>query len=106
MLRRGENYHYVFFLGTRADVQGQGLGSEMMRYQMDVVRESKSRLPIWLEATTARSRDLYVRLGSNIVDEILLGKGDVGSNGMEERGGAGVPVWGMIWWPEKEKGRV
>lgn len=105
VLSKGENYYYVFFLGTRQDAQGQGLGSELMRHQQDAVRESG--LPIWLEATTARSRDLYARLGFQVVDEILLGKGEVGADGLSEKGGAGVPIWGMVWWPrEGQKGMI
>jgi GNAT superfamily N-acetyltransferase len=98
-------YHYIFFMGTRADAQGQGLGSELMKHQQDLVRECKNGLPTWLEATTARSRDLYLRLGFEVVDEILLGKGDVGADGMAEKDGGGVPVWGMVWWPQRTDGK-
>ena len=97
---KGEKYYYVFFIGTREDAQGQGFASELIRYHQDIVR--KSGLPIWLEATTSRSRDLYARLGFEVVGEILLGKGKAGADGRAEAGGAGVPVWGMVWWPAKD----
>lgn len=99
-LRKGEKYYYVFFIGTRENAQSQGLASELIRYHQDVVR--KSGLPIWLEATTARSRDLYARLGFEVVDDVVLGKGKVGPDGKAREGGEGVPVWGMIWRPEKD----
>jgi GNAT superfamily N-acetyltransferase len=83
VLRKGEKHYYVFFMGTREDAQGQGLGSELMRHQQDVVRESG--LPIWLEATTARSRDLYARLGFEVVDARRFG-GWFGGRRRGERG--------------------
>jgi ribosomal protein S18 acetylase RimI-like enzyme len=101
---KGEKYYYVFFIGTREDAQGRGLASELIRYHQDVVR--KSGLPIWLEATTSRSRDLYARLGFEVVGKILLGKGKVGADAKAEVGGIGVPVWGMVWWPAKDVKRV
>lgn len=98
VLQKGEKYHYVFFIGTREDSQGQGLASELIRHHQKVVRESG--MPIWLEATTPRSRDIYSRLGFQVVDEIVLGKGKAGADGKACKGGEGVPVWGMIWRPE------
>jgi len=59
--------------------------------------------PIWLEATTAYSRDIYTRLGFQIIDEIVLGKGKVAPDGTASKGGEGVKVWGMLWRPEMAK---
>jgi hypothetical protein len=36
-------------------------------------------------------------LGFKIVDEMVLGKGKVGADGLECKGGEGVMIWGMIW---------
>lgn len=98
-LQKGEKYHYVFFIGTREDARGQGLASELIRYHQKVLHSSG--LPIWLEATTSHSRDIYARLGFQVVDEIVLGKGRAGPDGRTSKGGTGVPIWGMIWRPEK-----
>ena len=56
-------------------------------------------MPIWLEATTPRSRDVYLKLGFEVVEEIVLGKGKAGEDGRAKKGGEGVKVWAMIWRP-------
>ena len=65
-------------------------------------RATTDNLPIWLEATTVESRDLYAKLGFNVIEEMVLGKGKAGLDGSERRGGEGVSIWGMIWWPEDQ----
>jgi hypothetical protein len=56
--------------------------------------------PIWLEATTEYSMKLYVRAGFEVVDEIILGRGQVGADGLLKKDGEGVKIWGMVWWPQ------
>jgi len=97
-LPKGEECWYFFFVGTREDSQGQGLASDLIRHHQNLVREGG--LPIWLEATTPHSRDVYARLGFQIIDEIVLGKGNASADGRACKGGGGVPLWGMIWRPE------
>jgi hypothetical protein len=63
---------------------------------------ARDQLPVWLEATTAYSHLLYQKLGFDTVDEIILGKGKAAPDGTEAKGGGGVKIWGMIWWPQKE----
>jgi len=59
-----------------------------------------------LEATTAYSRDIYARLGFETIEEIVLGQGQVGEDGLRKKGGEGVKVWGMIWRPEDEEKKI
>ena len=95
-----KDFFYVFFVGTRLDSRGRGLCSAIMKeYQMIASRE---RLPIWLEATTAKSMRLYKKLGWEIVDEIVLGKGKASADGSQCKDGEGVKLWGMIWRPMPE----
>ena len=56
-------------------------------------------MPIWLEATTMRSRDVYLKLGFKVVEEMVLGKGEAGADGRAKKGGEGVKIWAMIWRP-------
>jgi ribosomal protein S18 acetylase RimI-like enzyme len=92
-----KKYYYVFFTGTRPDCRGQGLCSAVMKKYQE--RASRDQTPILLEATTAKSMRLYSRLGWEVVDEIVLGKGKVSADGLLCKGGEGVKIWGMIWRP-------
>ena len=88
-----------FFADSRA--HRTGLASALMRHYQTLAAAAGH--PIWLEATTAYSRDIYVRLGFQIIDEIVLGKGQVAPDGTTSEGGEGVKVWGMLWRPEMAK---
>ena len=55
---------------------------------------------------------VYSRCGFEIVEELRLGKGKVGTNGLPVDAAGrkrakeelvGVPIWGMVWWPEGTK---
>lgn len=63
-------------------------------------------VPIWLEATTPNSRKLYLSMGFEEIEELTLGKGKVDQNANLQPGGPGVPLWGMVWWPEQQSGRT
>ena len=96
-----ERYLYVFFVGTREDCRGRGLASALVTHYQGLA--TAADLPIWLEATTAKSRDIYLKVGFEVVQEIVLGKGRVGSDGLVVTAGdeaVGVGVWGMVWRPE------
>lgn len=91
-------YYYVFFVATKESARGKGFCSAIMRdYQAIASREG---VPIWLEATTVKSMRIYQKLGWEVVDELVLGKGKVNADGLPLKGGEGVPVWGMVWWPK------
>jgi GNAT superfamily N-acetyltransferase len=96
-------YWYVFFIGTDAAARGKGLGSEIIR-RMQAKCEEKA-LPIWLESTTARSHQLYQRLGFEDVTSWILGKGEVDADGYTKKNGEGVPIWAMVWFPKSWPGR-
>jgi hypothetical protein len=59
-----------------------------------------ANLPIWLEATTPGSRALYLSMGFEEVEEIVLGKGKVAADATLQPGGPGIPLWAMVWWPK------
>src|SRR5256885_13395334 len=103
-LARKEKYFYIFFVGTREDCRGRGLASSLIRHYQ--VKATEANLPVWLEATTAKSRDIYLKLGFEVVQEIVLGKGKVGSDGLvKENGEQAVGGRGccMVWKPEGDK---
>lgn len=120
-----KRYYYVFSLGTEHDQRRQGecsycglfrsvsppftsianllpgLAKQIMQYHQNVARGED--LPIWLEATTSGSRHLYLSLGFEEIEEIVLGKGKVAADASIEPGGPGVSLWAMVWWPEGSK---
>lgn len=88
---------YIFMIGTEADRRRQGLAGAVLAHTQ--VRAREDGRPIWLEATTAYSRDLYVKHGFTVVGDAVLGKGKVGPDGLAKKDGEGVTVWGMVWRP-------
>ncbi|KAK4569848.1 hypothetical protein LTR86_002817 [Recurvomyces mirabilis] len=96
---KSKKFWYVFFNATREDRRGRGLSTALMQKAQG--RAAKDGLPLWLEATTAKSTKLYLKLGFEVVDTISLGEGQVDSEGQKQAGGGGVPVRGMVWWPPK-----
>jgi GNAT superfamily N-acetyltransferase len=57
----GEPHFYVRLVGVRTTLQGQGLGSALMRPTLE--RADSAGLPTYLEASSNRSAALYERLG-------------------------------------------
>ena len=94
-----KTYYYVFFVATEEKSRGKGLSSALIRKAQENAR--RDSLPLWLEATTEYSWKLYEKLGFETVDRWVLGKGHAAADGTAEKGGDGVPVWGMVWWPSK-----
>jgi ribosomal protein S18 acetylase RimI-like enzyme len=68
------------FLGVVPEAQGRGIGSALMRPILD--RSDREGMPAYLEASTPRSRELYLRHGFVVLDEMRLP-------------GGGPPLWRM-----------
>ena len=102
-----KRYYYLWFIATDAKAQGQGLASNVIvRWQDKAAKEGYS---IWIEATTEKSRNTYMRLGCEVVQEMCLGKGTHDASGAIHQGGSGVPFWALIWRPdfrEKESSKT
>lgn len=92
-----KKHWYLFIMGTALNRRRQGLASELLVYAQNQAR-SDGR-PVWLEATTGVSRDLYLKHGFTTVSEVILGKGKVGTDGLPQKGGEGVTIWLMFWRP-------
>ncbi|KAJ5788745.1 Acyl-CoA N-acyltransferase [Penicillium paradoxum] len=100
-LRGKSRFYYVFSLGTEREHRGKGLAKAIMLDHQQTAQAAN--LPIWLEATTPSSRGLYLSMGFEEVEEILLGKGKVAADASLQPGGPGIPLWAMVWWPQPEK---
>jgi GNAT superfamily N-acetyltransferase len=96
-----KQYHYLYFIATDFPARGKGLASEIIRQWQD--KATEDNMPIWLEATTPRSRDVYAKQGFKVMHEMRLGVGSHSEQGLfVEKGenAPGVPLWAMMWWPE------
>ncbi len=65
-----EPHHYLFLLGTRPEWQARGLGSSLIAPVLQMC--DRDRVPAYLEATSDRNKQLYMRHGFDVTDEIAL----------------------------------
>ena len=63
-----EPHYYLFLLGTRPGWQGRGLGSSLMAPVLQTC--DRDGVPAYLEATSERNKQLYLRHGFEVTDEI------------------------------------
>ncbi|KAI1347099.1 hypothetical protein F5Y01DRAFT_256028 [Xylaria sp. FL0043] len=95
-------YWYLFIIGTDTNRQRQGLGGMLLEH-MKAHALSHGRRPLWLEASNQNARKLYAKHGFEEVEEITLGVGLVGPDGLPRKGGEGVKTWGMVWRPDPKR---
>lgn len=60
----GRAHEYLWMIGVTPERQGEGLGTALVRHVLD--RCDREGLAAYLEASNARSRDLYQRLGFEV----------------------------------------
>lgn len=99
-LKGVKNFYYLFFVATKSDARGKGLSSALIKRLQE--RAAEEGLPVWLEATTTYSAQVYAKLGFESAGIVVLGKGHAAADGTKQQGGAGVPIDCMIWWPAKK----
>jgi GNAT superfamily N-acetyltransferase len=66
-----EPHYYVRDVGVHPDMQGNGLGSALLRPTLD--RCDREGLPAYLEASSERNAALYERLGFQLTGELRVG---------------------------------
>lgn len=103
-LKDEKRFFYIFFVATRSDSRGRGLCSALIRHCQRVAEAEN--YPLWLEATTAHSRDVYAKEGFKVAEQVVLGEGQVDADGKTKKNGEGVTVWGMVWRSEKNDAAV
>jgi GNAT superfamily N-acetyltransferase len=64
-------HYYVRDVGVLPDMQGQGLGSALMRPTLE--RCDREGLPAYIEASSERNAALYERLGFQLIRELRVG---------------------------------
>lgn len=75
-----EPHYYLAFIGVAPDSRGEGRGSILMHPVLQ--RCDAEGIPAYLEASAPRNRDLYLRHGFAVTEEIRPGRG-------------GPPIWRM-----------
>ena len=83
-------HHYLAFVGVNPDRQGEGVGSALLAQHATTLDELG--IPAYLEASTPRSRDLYLRHGYQVVA--------TGPIDLPEGGPAIWPMWRIPNQPE------
>jgi GNAT superfamily N-acetyltransferase len=68
-----EPHYYLFLLGTRPGSQGRGLGTSLMAPVLETC--DREEVPAYLEATSERNKQFYLRRGYEVTDEIHLPAG-------------------------------
>ncbi|PIA90920.1 putative N-acetyltransferase [Cercospora beticola] len=97
-----KRFYYLFFIGTVDEQQGRGLAKIVVkRWQEKCLQEGG--VPIWLEATTPKSRDVYLKCGFEVVEELVMGAGTHDARGEFAEGGEGVRLWAMLWNPNSKE---
>ncbi|WP_420037983.1 GNAT family N-acetyltransferase [Streptomyces sp. cg28] len=66
---QGRAHTYLWMIGVAPERQGEGLGTALMAPVLD--RCDRAGRPAYLEASSARSRGLYERLGFTVMDHPL-----------------------------------
>jgi len=67
------DHFYLPAIGTEAARQSRGIGSALLRPVLD--RCDSERIPAYLESTSRRNRELYLRHGFEVIGEIRLPDG-------------------------------
>ncbi|MEV6946138.1 GNAT family N-acetyltransferase [Streptomyces sp. NPDC051172] len=65
----GRAHEYLWMVGVTPEHQGEGIGSALVQHVLD--RCDREGLPAYLEASSARSRVLYERLGFELTGRPL-----------------------------------
>ena len=68
-----EPHWYLFFLATRTAWQGRGMGSALLRAVLKGC--DREGIPAYLEASSERNKQLYLRHGFEVTGEIPLAEG-------------------------------
>lgn len=61
-----------------------------------IARAREEGVPIWLEAVSEHSKQVYEHLGFKTVSTLRMGEGKASPEGELQDGGEGIPVYAMI----------
>ncbi|GAP85634.1 putative acyl- N-acyltransferase [Rosellinia necatrix] len=94
-------YWYGIIMCTSPGNRQKGLASSLVSYVQDLARIDGR--PMWIEAPSEKTAQLYLKLGFEHAGKIIAGRGVVGMDGLAKKGGEGITAWGMIYRPGKKE---
>ncbi|KAI1748930.1 hypothetical protein F4782DRAFT_542482 [Xylaria castorea] len=97
-------YWYGIIMCTAPGNRQKGLASSLVSYVQDLAR--KDGRPMWIEAPSFKTAQLYLNLGFEHAGRIVAGRGVVGTNGLAKPGGEGITAWGMVYRPQNNRGNT
>ncbi|VDB86619.1 unnamed protein product [Peniophora sp. CBMAI 1063] len=85
---------HLLNVSTDPDYEGRGYTSMMLRARFKAI----GSLPVYLEASNPKARDIYLHYGFQLVETVILGEGKVDADGLTVRGekATGTPDFVMI----------
>lgn len=90
--------HLLLVANDRASVSDEGPQPSIGAVVKPMLAMARERG--WLaclEATSARSKDIYKYYGFEVIEKVHVGKGEVDSRGHRVEGGEGVSMWAMVY---------
>jgi hypothetical protein len=96
----GANYWHLSMMVRDPDVQPPVKGAVRAVIEPFMRKAEEDGLPIWIEAGSARARDVYGYLGFELLEEMRSGNGTHRADGYPAVNGEdapGVPTWFMIY---------
>jgi hypothetical protein len=104
----GQRYWHLSMMARDPRVQPPVKGAVRAVIEPYLRRAREEGLPVWLEASSTRARDVYAHLGFEVLECVENGMGKYRADGYpagEGEEAPGVPTWFMIHnrtWSEKE----
>ncbi len=81
----------------------RGLASSIIAEYQEKMKKNGDGRPIWLEASTERARNVYLRRGFRVAEVMHFGVGTHAADGTFKEGGEGVQSTAMYWSPSWEQ---
>ncbi|KAH8700106.1 hypothetical protein BGW36DRAFT_293006 [Talaromyces proteolyticus] len=91
---KGRQYWYLNMIGRHPERSDPGVIRAL--FEPYIERAHEQKVPIWLEAVSDHSRQVYEHFGFKTVATFRIGLGKVTPRGELQEGGEGIPLYAMI----------
>lgn len=91
---RGRAFWHLQFVARHPQCTLPRVASSLIRPYLETAK--RSGLPVWVAASNAHARDVYIHLGFKLVESMVVGKGRIDSLGNRDVNGEGTGLWGLI----------
>ncbi|QGA17463.1 hypothetical protein EYB26_005134 [Talaromyces marneffei] len=90
----GRKYWYLNMIARHPERKAPGVVRAI--FEPYIARARDEGVPIWLEAVTEHSKQVYEHLGFKTVVTLRMGAGKASPDGELQEGGEGIPIYAMI----------